>query len=82
MIQFVSLRLQLSQLICSDLDRLIHDRELSLFDGTRLLRHDRYEEIKAKNGYNDEEMLHRGIRPIHPSFRIVALSEPPVQVGC
>ena len=36
--------------------RLIHDRELSLFDGTRLLRHDRFDEIKTKFNLSDEDM--------------------------
>ncbi|TKS67888.1 von Willebrand factor A domain-containing protein 8 [Collichthys lucidus] len=39
------------------LSRLLHDRELDLYDGTRLLR---------------------SILPIHPSFRVLALAEPPV----
>ncbi|KAI0224175.1 von Willebrand factor A domain-containing protein 8 [Lamellibrachia satsuma] len=60
------------------LHRLIHDRELSLFDGTRLLRHDRYDKIKEENKLTDEDMTNRGVFKIHPSFRIMALSEPPV----
>ena len=60
------------------LHRLIHDRELQLFDGTRLLRHDRYDEIKANNKLTEEEMKERKVYPIHPAFRILALSEPPV----
>ena len=36
--------------------RLIHDRELSLFDGSRLLRQDRYDDIKEENGYTDAIM--------------------------
>ncbi|GLD75474.1 von Willebrand factor A domain-containing protein 8 [Lates japonicus] len=39
------------------LSRLLHDRELDLYDGTRLLR---------------------SIFPIHPSFRVLSLAEPPV----
>lgn len=60
------------------LHRLIHDRELQLFDGTRLLRHDRYEQIKANSEMTDEDMKERKVFPIHPAFRIIALSEPPV----
>lgn len=60
------------------LHRLIHDRELQLFDGTRLLRHDRYEQIKANNEMTDEDMKEHKVFPIHPAFRIIALSEPPV----
>ena len=36
--------------------RLIHDRELELFDGRRLLRHDRYDEIKEQNSFSDDVM--------------------------
>ncbi|XP_063429829.1 von Willebrand factor A domain-containing protein 8-like [Mytilus trossulus] len=60
------------------LHRLIHDRELQLFDGTRLLRQDRFSEIKEKTGETTEELRAKGIHPIHPSFRIIALAEPPV----
>ncbi|CAD5122119.1 DgyrCDS10568 [Dimorphilus gyrociliatus] len=59
------------------LQRLIHDRELSLFDGTKLMGHDRYNELKSKHSLTDEELANRNVFPIHPSFRIVALSEPP-----
>ncbi len=58
--------------------RLIHDRELTLFDGTRLLRQDKYDAIKEEQGLSDQEMADTNILPIHPSFRILALSEPPV----
>jgi len=36
--------------------RLIHDRELELFDGRRLLRHDRYDKIKEQNSFSDDVM--------------------------
>ena len=39
--------------------RLIHDRELTLFDGTRLIRKDKYDEIKANNELSDEQMTER-----------------------
>ncbi|XP_048458993.1 von Willebrand factor A domain-containing protein 8 isoform X2 [Rhincodon typus] len=60
------------------LQRLIHDRELTLYDGSRLLRTDRYEELKKVLGLSDEDLQRRLIYPIHPSFRILALAEPPV----
>ncbi|KAJ8310233.1 hypothetical protein KUTeg_012098 [Tegillarca granosa] len=60
------------------LHRLIHDRELQLFDGSRLLRQDRYDDIKHQTGLSDTELGDRKIYPIHPSFRIVALAEPPL----
>ena len=39
--------------------RLIHDRELDLFDGTRLLRHDRYDLMMKENSWSEEEMKQR-----------------------
>lgn len=58
------------------LHRLVHDRELQLHDGTRLLRHDRYDELVAA-GHTEEQLDKNGVKRIHPSFRIVALAEPP-----
>ncbi|XP_044304134.1 von Willebrand factor A domain-containing protein 8 isoform X2 [Varanus komodoensis] len=60
------------------LQRLIHDREIALYDGTRLLREDRYKKLKEELQLSDEKLQQRSIFPIHPSFRIVALAEPPV----
>ncbi|XDV30937.1 hypothetical protein PO909_033759, partial [Leuciscus waleckii] len=62
------------------LSRLLHDRELALYDGTRLLRWDRYQTLKEELKLTDKELQDRSIFPIHPSFRIIALAEPP-QVG-
>ncbi|KAL2310830.1 hypothetical protein Nmel_002507, partial [Mimus melanotis] len=60
------------------LQRLIHDRELTLYDGTRLLREDRYQNLKEELQLSDEKLQERSIFPIHPSFRIVVMAEPPV----
>ncbi|XP_069941398.1 von Willebrand factor A domain-containing protein 8 isoform X2 [Cherax quadricarinatus] len=60
------------------LHRLIHDRELQLYDGSRLLRSDRYDKIMNDNELSETDMRARGIYRIHPSFRIVALAEPQV----
>ncbi|KAL4221611.1 von Willebrand factor A domain-containing protein 8 [Mactra antiquata] len=62
----------------SVLQRLIHDRELQLFDGTRLLGKERYDAIKNEEGLNDKQMAERNILCINPAFRILALAEPPV----
>ncbi|XP_005100871.1 von Willebrand factor A domain-containing protein 8 [Aplysia californica] len=62
----------------SVLHRLVSERELQLFDGTRLLSQDKYENIKEETGMTDQELHDKQILPIHPSFRIIALSEPPV----
>ncbi|XP_055954220.1 von Willebrand factor A domain-containing protein 8-like [Argiope bruennichi] len=61
----------------SVLRRLVHDREMQLYDGTRLLRHDRYDTLKEMLNLPDEVMKENKIIRIHPSFRIVALAEPP-----
>lgn len=58
--------------------RLVHDRELQLYDGSRLLHAERYDALKNKSNLLDEDMLAKGLYRIHPAFRIVALAEPPV----
>ncbi|MED6276760.1 hypothetical protein CHARACLAT_006287, partial [Characodon lateralis] len=60
------------------LSRLLHDRELDLYDGTRLLQWDRYQTLKGQLQFSDQQLQERSIFPIHPSFRVLALAEPPV----
>ncbi|KOC69518.1 Uncharacterized protein KIAA0564 [Habropoda laboriosa] len=60
------------------LHRLVHDRELQLHDGTRLVRADRYDEIKEKYNKSDVDLQMSGVLRIHPSFRIIALAEKPM----
>ncbi|KAF7665107.1 hypothetical protein LDENG_00155060 [Lucifuga dentata] len=60
------------------LSRLLHDRELDLYDGTRLLRWDRYQTLKQQLQLTDQQLQERSIFSIHPSFRVLALAEPPV----
>lgn len=60
------------------LHRLVHDRELQLHDGKRLIRADRYDEIKEKHNKSDAELQESGVLRVHPSFRIIALAESPV----
>lgn len=64
----------------SVLHRLIHDRELQLCDGTMLLRRDRYESL-LKQGFTKMELTEKGIQQIHDSFKLIAIAEPPVQIG-
>ena len=59
------------------LQRLIHDRELQLYDGTRLIDRSKYDLIKEENGWSDSEMTERGVLALHPAFRLIALAEPP-----
>ncbi|RVE58198.1 hypothetical protein OJAV_G00206850 [Oryzias javanicus] len=65
----------------SVLSRLLQDRELDLYDGTRLLRWDRYQTLKDQLQLSDQQLQERSIFPIHPSFRVLALAEPPVVGG-
>lgn len=61
------------------LRRLIQDRELDLLDGRKLLRHDKYDLIIQQN-QKDQNSLNRlksSLLRISPSFRIIALAEPP-----
>ena len=60
----------------SILHQLVHDRELNLFDGSRLIRHDKFDELKSI-GMSDSELNSKGIFRIHPAFRIITLAEPP-----
>ncbi|KAH8408927.1 hypothetical protein KR009_003780 [Drosophila setifemur] len=60
----------------SVLQRLIHDRELQLCDGTTLLGSKRYQAL-IQQGLTEEQLTQLGFLPMHESFRIVALSEPP-----
>lgn len=75
------------------LQRLIVDRELDLFDGTRLVRWEHYQELQAQGlvGPADDAinkflsttrsdtaaLSDVSILPIHPSFRVVALGSVP-----
>lgn len=60
----------------SVVQRLIHDRELQLCDGTTMLRSDRYDSLIAQ-GLSEIQLSAKNIIKIHDSFRIIALAEPP-----
>ena len=60
------------------LQRLIHDREVQLYDGTRLVGQDKYDSIKQEQGLTDQQMQDRGVLAIHPAFKMIALAEPPL----
>jgi hypothetical protein len=61
------------------LQRLTQDRDLTLHDGTRLVSQERYQSIQSELGASDARMHELGLRMIHPSFRIIALAEPPAE---
>jgi hypothetical protein len=54
----------------------LQDRELTLFDGTRLVRWDRYQTLLELVG-SAKVLTSRKVFPIRPSFRVVALAAPP-----
>jgi MoxR-like ATPase len=60
----------------SALARLLEDRELTLFDQTRLLRFDRYAALRSRLNLTDAELAQRKIFPISPAFRVLALAAP------
>jgi len=57
------------------LSPLITDRELSLSDGSRLMRSDRYQSLVASLG--QDEVTRRNIFEVKPTFRIIGLALPP-----
>jgi len=59
------------------MQRLCLDRDIELFDGTRLMRWDRYDATRTRTGLSDDEMADRQIYRIHEAFRIIAVGEPP-----
>ncbi|CAG9772643.1 unnamed protein product [Ceutorhynchus assimilis] len=61
----------------SVLHRLVHDRELQLYDGKRLVSQDRYNFLIETLKITTEDLTKSGIYPIHPDFRIVTVGEPP-----
>lgn len=61
----------------SVLHRLVHDREIQLYDGRRLVKHTIYDEL-LQSGMTEKQLEANGLLRIHPSFRIIALADPPV----
>lgn len=58
------------------LQRLVHDRELQLCDGTLLLHEDRYKHLISQ-GFSENDLNEKNIFKIHKAFRLIALAEPP-----
>jgi hypothetical protein len=57
--------------------RLVEDREITLYDGTRYVRYDRYERMQSELGLDVATLASRRIFPVHPSFRLLAMANPP-----
>lgn len=70
-------RLPVSTLVA--LRTLISDRDLVLFDGTRLLSCERFEALVAKHGSEEYVRKTLNIHPISPSFRIIAVGVTPTK---
>lgn len=56
---------------------MVQDRELQLHDGQRLISDEKYQFIKDNFNLTDSQLMKNGILRIHPSFRIIAIAEPP-----
>jgi len=67
-------------MLYSALGRLLHDREVELADGSRLVSPEHFERLLA-GGLSQEELLARRISMVHPSFRVIAVAEPPSRGG-
>nr|CAI5818605.1 unnamed protein product [Callosobruchus analis] len=59
------------------LHRLVHNRELQLYDGTRLISSDRYKLLQEHYNLTKKQLDESGVFEIHPDFRIIAIGEPP-----
>jgi len=61
------------------LQRIIQDRQLTLFDGSLLLRQDQFEQTMIDLNISDSTEMNKAkkVFAIHPNFRIVALATPP-----
>lgn len=57
--------------------RLVHNRELQLYDGKRLISSDRYQILLDKFGLTKEQLNEKGVLRIHPDFRVIAIGELP-----
>ena len=57
--------------------RLVQDRELTAFDGTRFVSPQRWQQMRRGLGLSDAQLRERGVVRVHPSFRILALAAPP-----
>ncbi|KAJ2997148.1 von Willebrand factor A domain-containing protein 8 [Globomyces sp. JEL0801] len=60
----------------ASLQRLIVEREMPLPNGAFLIHPDRFLHLMKQNNWTKGELIARGIYPVHPSFRIVAIARP------
>ena len=60
---------------------LVHDREVTLFDGTRLTSNLKFKMLQEKMDKDSNQLNSLGVFEIPESFRVFALAEPPISKG-
>lgn len=61
---------------------MVHNRELQLHDGKRIVDAATYDLLKDRFNLNEKQLTNSGIFKIHPDFRIIAIGEPStIQTG-
>jgi MoxR-like ATPase len=61
--------------------RLVQDREVTLFDGTRFVSPGRYQRMRKELGMQEHQLAAANVRPVHPAFCILCLAAPPERKG-
>jgi MoxR-like ATPase len=61
--------------------RLVQDREVTLFDGTRFVSPARYQRMRKELGMQEHQLAAAKVRPVHPAFRILCLAAPAERKG-
>lgn len=61
----------------SVLQSLIHERQVSLHDGTRLVSSETYGRLLSEHGLTQAELTANRVYAIHPAFRIIATGDLP-----
>lgn len=61
----------------SVLQSLIHERQVSLHDGTRLVSSETYGRLQSEHGLTQAELTANRVYAIHPAFRIIATGDLP-----
>lgn len=54
----------------------MHDRELQLHDGKRIVDAATYDSFRKQLNLDEKQLMDSGILKAHPDFRIVAIGEP------
>ena len=60
------------------LQSLVMHRFASLPDGTRVISADHHTSLRSKYGLTEQELEKQGVLALHPNFRIIGLTEPPI----